>query len=95
MRTTGRFVRYHPSAADGFAAGAAARDRRPATPDPTVPGVLIQLPLPEHLDEGAPALLRVNPAKDVDGFHLYNAGSSLRGEDGIRPCTPQGIVRLL
>lgn len=62
--------------------------------DPTVHGILIQLPLPEHLDEDA-ALLRVNPAKDVDGFHLYNAGSLLRGEDGIRPCTPQGIVRLL
>ena len=54
----------------------------------------IHLPLPEHLDEDA-ALLRVNPAKDVDGFHLYNAGRLLRGEDGIRPCTPQGIVRLL
>ena len=62
--------------------------------DPTVHGILIQLPLPEHLDEDA-ALLRVNPAKDVDGFHLYNAGRLLRGEDGIRPCTPQGIVRLL
>ena len=40
-------------------------------------------------------LLRVDPAKDVDGFHLYNAGRLLRGEDGMRPCTPQGIVRLL
>ena len=62
--------------------------------DPGVHGILIQLPLPAHLDEDA-ALLRVDPAKDVDGFHLYNAGRLLRGEEGLRPCTPQGIIRLL
>ena len=62
--------------------------------DASVHGILIQLPLPVHLDEAA-AMLRVSPQKDVDGFHVYNAGKLLLGEKGFRPCTPQGIVRLL
>ena len=62
--------------------------------DASVHGILIQLPLPAHLDEAA-AMLRVSPQKDVDGFHVYNAGKLLLGEKGFRPCTPQGIVRLL
>lgn len=62
--------------------------------DDTVHGVLIQLPLPAHLDENA-ALMRVRPDKDVDGFHLYNAGALLRGQQTMLPCTPKGIIRLL
>ncbi len=62
--------------------------------DASVHGILIQLPLPAHLDEAA-AMLRVSPPKDVDGFHIYNAGKLFLGEKGLRPCTPQGIVCLL
>lgn len=62
--------------------------------DDAVHGVLIQLPLPAHLDENA-ALMRVRPDKDVDGFHLYNAGALLRGQQTMLPCTPKGIIRLL
>lgn len=62
--------------------------------DDAVHGVLIQLPLPAHLDENA-ALMRVRPDKDVDGFHLLNAGALLRGQQTMLPCTPKGIIRLL
>lgn len=62
--------------------------------DPAVHGILVQLPLPRHLDEGA-ALLRVDARKDVDGFHILNGGRLLQGRPAVLPCTPQGIVCML
>ena len=62
--------------------------------DPLVHGILIQLPLPKHLSEAA-ALTRVRAAKDVDGFHVVNAGHLLQGHPTVQPCTPQGILYML
>ena len=62
--------------------------------DPAVHGILVQLPLPAHLDEAA-ALLRVDAAKDVDGFHALNAGRLLQGAPAVTPCTPKGILHML
>jgi methylenetetrahydrofolate dehydrogenase (NADP+)/methenyltetrahydrofolate cyclohydrolase len=59
-----------------------------------VHGVLLQLPLPGHLDENL-ALARIAPAKDVDGLGTENLGRMLRGQAGLRPCTPAGVIRLL
>ncbi|MGD1951940.1 MAG: bifunctional methylenetetrahydrofolate dehydrogenase/methenyltetrahydrofolate cyclohydrolase FolD [Leptolyngbyaceae cyanobacterium] len=62
--------------------------------DERVDGILIQLPLPEHLD--AVALLnRIDPAKDADGLHPENIGRLVRGESGLRSCTPAGIMEVL
>ncbi|MES2122559.1 MAG: bifunctional 5,10-methylenetetrahydrofolate dehydrogenase/5,10-methenyltetrahydrofolate cyclohydrolase, partial [Chlamydiota bacterium] len=63
--------------------------------NPEVDGILVQLPLPEHIN--LPKILSaVDPAKDVDGFHPINAGKLLMGErDGFIPCTPHGIHVLL
>jgi methylenetetrahydrofolate dehydrogenase (NADP+) / methenyltetrahydrofolate cyclohydrolase len=62
--------------------------------DPRVDGILIQLPLPHHLD--AVALLnKILPEKDVDGLHPVNLGRLVRGEPGLRSCTPAGVMRLL
>ncbi len=62
--------------------------------DPSVHGILVQLPLPPHVDADR-LLLAVDPAKDVDGFHPLNAGRLLTGRPGVRACTPFGILRLL
>ena len=62
--------------------------------DPAVDGILVQLPLPRHLDEAA-VLLRISPDKDVDGFHPVNAGRLATGLDGFVPCTPYGCLMLL
>ena len=62
--------------------------------DPLVHGILIQLPLPRHLNEAA-ALVRVRASKDVDGFHVINAGHLLQGHPTVLPCTPQGILYML
>ena len=62
--------------------------------DPALHGLLIQLPLPAHLDEAA-ALAAVDWRKDVDGFHKMNAGALLECEEGVRPCTPAGCMELL
>jgi len=62
--------------------------------DPRVDGILVQLPLPDHLD--AVALLnQIHPDKDADGLHPVNLGRLLRGEPGLRSCTPAGVMRLL
>ncbi len=62
--------------------------------DERVDGILIQLPLPENLD--AIALLnRLDPTKDADGLHPYNLGKLARGEEGLRSCTPAGVMELL
>jgi methylenetetrahydrofolate dehydrogenase (NADP+) / methenyltetrahydrofolate cyclohydrolase len=57
-------------------------------------GILVQSPLPKQIDEGK-AILRVDPAKDVDGFHPVSQGLMLAGKPGFRPATPAGIVELL
>ncbi|MCP1313798.1 MULTISPECIES: bifunctional methylenetetrahydrofolate dehydrogenase/methenyltetrahydrofolate cyclohydrolase FolD [unclassified Halomonas] len=62
--------------------------------DPQVDGILVQLPLPEHLDAG-PILERIVPDKDVDGFHPYNLGRLAQRLPALRPCTPKGIMTLL
>lgn len=62
--------------------------------DDSVHGILVQLPLPRHLDE-AEALMRIVPQKDVDGFHVLNAGKLLQGAPCTLPCTPRGIIRML
>ena len=62
--------------------------------DPGIDGILLQLPIPGHLDERA-ALDRIDPRKDVDGFHLINAGRLLAGEKTVVPCTPKGVMRLI
>jgi methylenetetrahydrofolate dehydrogenase (NADP+)/methenyltetrahydrofolate cyclohydrolase len=63
--------------------------------DPTVHGILVQSPLPKHMDENT-IVRRINPAKDVDGFHPVNVGKLLIGEkDGFAPCTPAGVQELL
>lgn len=62
--------------------------------DPAVSGILVQMPLPSHLDAEA-AIARISPEKDVDGFHPVNLGRLMRGIPGPRPCTPAGVMRLL
>ncbi len=62
--------------------------------DPKINGILVQLPLPEGLDESE-VLLVIDPAKDVDGFHPVNVGKMVVGEKAFMPCTPHGIVQLL
>ncbi len=67
---------------------------RSLSADPEVDGILVQLPLPKHLDP-EPILLAIDPAKDVDGLHPVNAGLLATGRRGLVPCTPSGILRLL
>src|SRR2546428_3101631 len=62
--------------------------------DPTVHGILVQLPLPGHLDENQ-IIERIVPYKDVDGLHPINAGKLAWGIETLVPCTPKGIIRLL
>jgi methylenetetrahydrofolate dehydrogenase (NADP+)/methenyltetrahydrofolate cyclohydrolase len=62
--------------------------------DPAVHGILVQLPLPKHID-ATRVLETVAPAKDVDGFHEANLGALLAGRPGVVPCTPAGVMRLI
>ena len=62
--------------------------------DPAVDGILVQLPLPKHLDEQA-IIAAISPDKDVDGFHVINAGRLSVGQRGFVPCTPLGCMMLL
>ena len=62
--------------------------------DAAIHGILVQLPLPRHLDEAA-VLARILPQKDVDGFHISNAGKLFSGQSGVVPCTPKGIIHML
>ncbi|MEH6597572.1 MAG: bifunctional methylenetetrahydrofolate dehydrogenase/methenyltetrahydrofolate cyclohydrolase FolD [Colwellia polaris] len=62
--------------------------------DNSVHGILVQLPLPKHLNENA-VISAINPEKDVDGFHAVNSGKLFNGEEGgLVPCTPQGCILL-
>ncbi len=62
--------------------------------DERIHGILVQLPLPKHLDE-TEVLLRIDPAKDVDAFHPYNVGKIMIGDYSFLPCTPAGVMALL
>ena len=62
--------------------------------DPAVDGILVQLPLPAHIDEQA-VIAAIDPDKDVDGFHVINAGRLAVGQSGFVPCTPLGCMMLL
>ncbi|QHF03774.1 bifunctional methylenetetrahydrofolate dehydrogenase/methenyltetrahydrofolate cyclohydrolase FolD [Pseudomonas asturiensis] len=62
--------------------------------DPGVNGILLQLPLPAHIEETS-ALQAIDPAKDVDGFHSENVGGLSQGRDVLTPCTPSGCMYLL
>ncbi len=62
--------------------------------NPDVHGILVQLPLPKQIDENA-IINAISPAKDVDGFHVINAGKLATGQDGFIPCTPLGCLKLL
>lgn len=62
--------------------------------DVSVHGILVQLPLPKHLDE-ARVLRLIDPDKDVDGFHAMNSGRLMNGQPGFVPCTPLGVMELL
>ena len=59
-----------------------------------IDGILVQLPLPKHLDERA-VLLAIRPDKDVDCFHPFNVGQLMIGETGFLPCTPAGVIRMM
>lgn len=62
--------------------------------DHSVHGILVQLPLPRHLDEAA-VLRLIDPDKDVDGFHAMNSGRLMNGQPGFVPCTPLGVMKML
>ncbi len=63
--------------------------------DRAIDGILVQMPMPKHIDSAA-VIMRIDPGKDVDGFHPVNVGKMLMGStDGFIPCTPAGVQRLL
>ncbi|RCW75597.1 bifunctional methylenetetrahydrofolate dehydrogenase/methenyltetrahydrofolate cyclohydrolase [Pseudorhodoferax soli] len=62
--------------------------------DPSVHGILVQLPLPKHMDAHK-VIEAISPAKDVDGFHVASAGALMVGQAGFWPCTPHGCLRML
>jgi methylenetetrahydrofolate dehydrogenase (NADP+)/methenyltetrahydrofolate cyclohydrolase len=62
--------------------------------DPSVHGILVQLPLPRHMDSHK-VIETISPAKDVDGFHVASAGALMVGQPGFWPCTPYGCLRML
>ncbi|MCR5107208.1 MAG: bifunctional methylenetetrahydrofolate dehydrogenase/methenyltetrahydrofolate cyclohydrolase FolD [Lachnospiraceae bacterium] len=62
--------------------------------DEEITGILVQLPLPAHINEDT-VIRKIDPGKDVDGFHPMNVGALSIGEDGFVSCTPQGIIELL
>ena len=62
--------------------------------DPSIHGILLQLPLPQGMEEHK-ILQLIDPSKDVDGFHVYNMGALVTGNQGFLPCTPKGCMRLL
>ena len=62
--------------------------------DPAVHGILVQLPLPKHIDSDR-VIERITPSKDVDGFHPVSVGKMMLGQETFLPCTPHGILKLL
>ena len=62
--------------------------------DPSIHGILVQLPLPPHIDANK-VIETISPAKDVDGFHVQSAGALMVGQPGFKPCTPYGCMKML
>ena len=62
--------------------------------DPAIHGILVQLPLPAHIDAHR-VIEAISPQKDVDGFHVASAGALVVGQDGFKPCTPYGCMKML
>jgi len=62
--------------------------------DPSIHGILVQLPLPPHMDANK-VIESISPAKDVDGFHVSSAGALMVGQPGFWPCTPYGCMKML
>ena len=62
--------------------------------DPTIHGILVQLPLPKHIDDHK-VIEAISPVKDVDGFHVASAGALMVGETGFKACTPYGCMKML
>lgn len=62
--------------------------------DPAIHGILVQLPLPPHID-AQKVIEAISPAKDVDGFHVASAGALMVGQPGFWPCTPYGVMKML
>jgi methylenetetrahydrofolate dehydrogenase (NADP+)/methenyltetrahydrofolate cyclohydrolase len=62
--------------------------------DPAIDGILVQLPLPDHIEE-PDVTNRISADKDVDGFHAFNVGKLALRQPGLRPCTPRGVMALL
>ncbi|MFB6170037.1 MAG: tetrahydrofolate dehydrogenase/cyclohydrolase catalytic domain-containing protein, partial [Haloarculaceae archaeon] len=62
--------------------------------DPAVHGILVQMPVPDHVDDRE-VIRRIDPAKDVDGFHPENVGRLVAGDARFKPCTPHGVQKLL
>ena len=62
--------------------------------DPSIHGILVQLPLPQHID-AQKVIEAISPAKDVDGFHIASAGALMTGMPGFWPCTPYGCMKML
>ncbi|HEY0856508.1 MAG TPA: bifunctional methylenetetrahydrofolate dehydrogenase/methenyltetrahydrofolate cyclohydrolase FolD [Albitalea sp.] len=62
--------------------------------DPAIHGILVQLPLPAHIDANK-VIETISPSKDVDGFHVHSAGALMIGQPGFKPCTPYGCMKML
>src|SRR5438105_11374858 len=62
--------------------------------DPAIHGILVQLPLPPHIDANK-VIETISPLKDVDGFHVHSAGALMVGQPGFKPCTPYGCMKML
>jgi methylenetetrahydrofolate dehydrogenase (NADP+)/methenyltetrahydrofolate cyclohydrolase len=86
----GRDIRLPRSAGEGELLSLIGRLNQ----DPAVHGILVQLPLPEHIGEDK-VIAAIDPAKDVDGFHPFSVGSMVLGRPGFLPCTPHGVLTLL
>jgi methylenetetrahydrofolate dehydrogenase (NADP+) / methenyltetrahydrofolate cyclohydrolase len=87
-------VDLHRHLADGIPESQVAKLIDELGEDPEVSGVLLQLPVPDHMD-GAALTARISPEKDVDGLTPINAGRLAQGVPGLRPCTPLGVMELL
>ena len=85
---------FHQTLAPDTSEAALLESVRTLNTDPAVDGILVQLPLPPHIRTDH-VLETIDPAKDVDGFHVVNAGRLMTGQPGLVPCTPLGCMKLL
>ena len=89
----GMHSEVHPLPADASQAQVISFVKR-LNADPRIHGLLVQLPLPKHIDPRA-VIEAILPEKDVDGFHYFNVGSLVVGEPAFYPCTPWGVMKML